>query len=163
MESSSDPTTTATVDRDAAAAALAEARRARSAIGASVSYPPGYVPLMAFTGFAIPILAVTGTGELPNGWLQALFLVVGFSGVVASGWALHLFQSHNGVRITGLQSGKRYSVTYMVVMLALLIGVASAASTTGAWWVSLVAAPIGAAITLVFIRVWLTDLHRHTA
>lgn len=157
---SNDPRTSSEPTANDARAALADAEAARQTVVRDLHYPPAYTRLMAFSGASLPLLAVTGSDTVPGPFLKALFVALGVLGVGASGWAFSLFESSNGVRISGFRTGRRLSFTYLAASLVLILAVAIISSATGAWWVALIASPVGGLIAVVYSNAWLADYRR---
>lgn len=143
-------------DSSAAAAALNDAAAARRSMAAGVVYPKSYVPLVAIMGAGVMLLAGVGSGAAST-VVTLLFGAVGLCSVVAAVVATRRFEARNGMRVHAVRGpGSGLSLLMIMSTVALTIAVSGIADEAGAWWLGVIAAPVGAAIQVVYAKRWPT-------
>ncbi len=136
-----------------AADALRESEAAAAALRGSIDYPPGFVGQMAAVMAISSVVAGLIASDDPIVGAVSLVLVGVLLGLAVT--ASRRFDAHNGVRITGLRHSGRAAAGFLIAGVALNILVAYAADSTGAWWVGIAAAPVAAALGVLYLRRWL--------
>ncbi len=145
-----------TPDPTTAADALDAATLARRSMVESVVYPKAYLPLVAFMGAGLMLLAGVGSGAAPR-VVTVVFGAIGFCAVVTAAVSAAGFQARNGIRVHAFRGpGSGLSLLMIGSMGALSIAVSGIADDTGAWWLGVIVAPVGAAIQVAYARRWLT-------
>lgn len=139
-----------------AAAALAAAQRAQSALTAEVESPPGwdaaYGALFALVLLAAAILGASGdhlAGKIASPLIS--ITAAALAGLLARRW-----RTHNGVWISGYHEGPARRVTWaLVVVIGALWAAAFFAGRADAWWLVALIAIAGAASGFFATRRWM--------